>query len=145
MQSTTTDDSLETSKSRWSSLSPVGFGVLVGLALFFALVPLLWVGALYAASWRAAALIGHWPVAWADDPWYGMPDDGLYPFLYLSVPVFYVVSITAWVAVPSFTVLIALVRPKFPKLWLAFLGLAFVAGWFLGMSDPGDRMRWWLD
>jgi hypothetical protein len=126
-------------------LSRVGFGVLVVLAHVFAFAPVLMMGALYGALWRAEALTGHWPVAWVDDPKFVVRDDALYDVLYLAVPVFFVASYIALFAVPFLTGLIALKLPRYPRLWLALLVLAFVVGCFFAVSDPGERFRWWLD
>ena len=115
------------------------------LAHIFAFVPLLVVATLFAASWRAAALIGHWPAVYVDDPWFIAPDDVLYVFLRGAVSAIGEWWDVALFALPVLTILIAALRPKYPRLRLAFLVLAFVVGFVLLWADPGDRFRWWAD
>jgi hypothetical protein len=143
MQKVSTDD-LSTPTPRYSWPSRVAFGALAGFAHFSALSPLILYGLLFVASWRAEALIGHWPVAWVDDPWYSIPDDRLYSFLLGTVNVFFGAALMSLFAAPVFAILLVSSRPKHLGVWVwvAFLMISFAAGLLLMSEDPAARMQW---
>lgn len=147
MQHATADNGLSTPipTQPYSRLSRAAFGVLVGLEHIFALAPFLLLATLFAASWRAAALIGHWPKVYVDDPWYLAPDDALYVFLFGAADAIIRTFQVPFFGLPVLTILIAALRPKYPKLWLAFLVLTFAVGMLLLKVDPGDRLLWHAD
>jgi len=128
-----------TSSSRWKQ---IGIVILMVLHHLLAFSPLLIVVALYAASWRAEGLIGHWPQPMVDDPWYVIPDDGLYRFLLLSIfPLLYCV-LGAIVSLPALTLVL---WRRYPLLWTVFLAVIFVGGLLLIKSDPEQRFIWLMD
>ncbi len=130
---------IDSSTSRWQQ---VGMGVLIVLHHILAFAPMLIVLALYAASWRAEGLIGHWPQPSIDDPWYGMPDDVLYKVLYLSVIPLMMYCIVSGIGFPAFTLVL---WHKYPFLWNLVLIAMFVGGLILIMSNPGQRFTWYMD
>lgn len=62
-----------------------GWALAVVLQHVLALSPLMILAAMYGASWRTQAIIGHWPRLMLDDPKFIVDDDLLCTLLYCSV------------------------------------------------------------
>ena len=116
--------------------------IIQALPIAFAAAPWLPVVALYALSWRIGAVIGHWPIAWIDDPKFSAPDDLLSEALYLSVMP---LLLAACIAGPAFIVVTALRARRIPWWVTLMLTGVFAAGWLWLRFDPGNRMLWFAD
>jgi hypothetical protein len=108
----------------------------------FALAPLLMVLSLYLASWRAEAIIGHWPVPSVDDPKYIAEGDWLYKNLRLSVIWLFGGVCSAVCMLPLFT--IALWR-AYPRWYSIMLIAVYLIGIYVLRIDAGARLTWYMD
>jgi hypothetical protein len=121
--------------------------LLIGLFLALALAPFLFAGLLYTLSWRAEVILGHWPRAWVDDPFYSVTGDWLYDLLLRAVIVFGYAIAIGLVAVPLTIIPALALWRRHPRLWL--WSLILIAIYFIGLfviqTNPGDRLRWFMD
>ena len=104
--------------------------------------PALWLATLALLAWRASTLLGHWPVAWADDPKTFGGDDAIYMLLGVAAIVQGLVTAVSIVSWPILTVSVWKVSTKSTKIWTASI---FILGWILILIDPAAWVVWWFD
>lgn len=129
---------------RLNRLLDVSLAVLHHVVAF---APLIFIGSLYALSWREEAIIGHWPRLLGDDPKHVAMDDWLSYVLYESVFVFMLVSVLGVVLLTPLTwwAVVRNHRSKRRLLWTVLLVAAFIAGLLLHRADPERRWTWYMD
>ncbi len=109
------------------------------LAIASAVVPLV---ALYALSWRASALFGHWPRYWVDDPKF--LDHGDPAFRRLGSWLDYAWAASGWCCY-TWAGLMVRLRVRLPKRSLIRNLIIMVIVWELFIIEPGHRFLWWID
>ena len=125
-------------------LARAGWGLLAFVQVVLAFSPLLAVLALYALSWRGAALIGHWPLPMADDPKFIGQGDTLYAVMYMALCLLFALSCYG---LPILIALTAMLSYRHAKLWPVLMILLYFASLVLFslLESAGDRMTWFMD
>lgn len=109
------------------------------LAVLAPLIPLV---VLYLLSYRAGALIGHWPRLLVDDPKYIGTDDPAYQSL--SRAFVYASAFAGW-GLFTWSALFLHLRRSLPATRLRWLTGVFLVAWIMFVCEPGGRYVWWLD
>ncbi len=110
--------------------------------VFAILAPLIPLIALYALSFRAEALIGHWPHVMINDPkWIGKDDAiwGLLLHVNCKAEAFAGWGLFTWAA------LMLHLRRSLTTKQLIWHVVIFVAAWMIFLYEPGGRFWWWMD
>ena len=122
-------------RSHWLYITGI---INIGLAMS----PLLALLNLYAMSWRATILIGHWPQPLDDDPkWIGI-NDAIYNFLYAITDYsFGMVTFSLFGGIA----MALLLWSKYTERQKTWLVCGFIGAWLIFFLEPSGRFAWIAD
>lgn len=121
---------------RWIKFASVAC---FALAVATPLAPLI---SYYLLSYRAEAILGHWPDGTAYDPKHICAYDALYQRLYHLTH--YVQAFAGW-GLYTWGALMLHLRRSLTRKQLLWHIVVFIAAWMIFIYEPGGRFVWWLD